>query len=832
MIRLSYRITVFMMVLGLILSGPAVQAEEGSTIPGELESTAQESLDQDTSVPAEGDEGEVTERGVPRITIPGTGGDAKPRLKINPQKKFRLKPKVQIPPLRKPLDPPGTGGGNTPDDGGGRAPLSDLLRFVQNQVIVKLRPGMSLPTSTMANFGLQPIRTTSGGHILFRFAVPPGMEQVRNPLTVAEELAKQVSVLFAQPNRIYLPDQVPDDEIRPQDPLFLQQWHFLENGTGQGQSPGGIGLPKVWDQTIGSRNVVVAVIDTGIVPNHPDIVGSGHLLPGFDFISDLKKANDGNGRDSDPTDPGDGTKLGDCIPGVKGRTDTWHGNNIAGVIGVGRTNNTEGIAGVNWEVGILPVRVSGKCGADDVDLYDAIKWSAGLPVPDAPLNQNPARIINVSLGSTGLCEPLMQEAINEVVTKKGVSVVAGAGNNSGPAMFHSPSNCQHVIAVAASDEQGRLAPYSNFGTPVTIMAPGGLRKKDETIPALMTKSVLTLNHPDLINPEKANLPKGYGWEMGTSLSAPHVSGVLALWLAVNPALTHAELVKGLQDAAFPRNPNQCPRSCGAGLLNADLGPFLPLGKPVPPIPGKDIPPPPNQKPPATVPQCFVKTTDIVHSQKIDIGNNDSQTTSAKQSLFRMMIHGDVETRREASSMIKATESGALAGIFQRNKGPVALRGQRMTPPKGWWELIPQGQPGICLKEPAGEAPMIIYREQEMSPPVLDDMLRNAWRQCGLPNLPFPCVYQKDLGNKPQDTACQDQAEEAFRQGEQQCDSLFGDKKACQNAFQKCLGETGGQVTSCQQRVSCILSPDIQKHNACMQPFAAQKAQAIAQCESQ
>ncbi|MGE0473780.1 MAG: S8 family peptidase, partial [Nitrospirales bacterium] len=742
--------TGFIMVLGLFLSGTGALAEEESTNSSALEAPVQDDGDQEAPLPAEGEEGEVTERGVPKITIPGIGGTQTPRLKINPQKKFRLKPEAQPPQVRKPIDPLRPGGSHLPDTEGRRPPQLDLSRFVQNQVIVKLRPGMSLPSSTMASFGLQPIRTTSGGHILFRFAVPAGMEQVRNPLTVAEELAKQVSVLFAQPNRIYLPDQVPQDETHPQDPLFLQQWHYLENGSGSNKSPGGIGLPKVWKKNIrGSRNVIVAVMDTGIVGNHPDIVGSGHLLPGFDFISDLKRANDGNGRDADPTDPGDGTKLGDCIPGVKGRTDTWHGNNVAGVIGVGKTNNTEGIAGVNWEVGILPVRVSGTCGADDVDLYDAIKWSAGLPVPDAPLNQNPARIINISLGSIGLCEPLMQEAINEVVTKRGVSIVAGAGNNSGPAMFHSPSNCQNVIAVAASDEQGRLAPYSNFGPPVMIMAPGGLRKKDETNPALMTNSVLTLNHPDFINPEKAELSKGYGWEMGTSLSAPHVSGVLALWLAVNPALTHAELVKGLQDAAFPRNPNQCPRSCGAGLLNADLGPFLPLGKPVPPTPGKDIPPPPNQKEPPPVPQCFVKTTDIVHSQKIDIGNNDSQTTSAKQSLFRMMIHGDVETRREASSMIKATESGALAGIFQRNKGPVALRGQRMTPPKGWWELIPQGQLSLCLKDPAGEAPMIIYREQEMSPPVLDDMLRNAWRQCGLPNLPFPCVYQKNLGNKPQ-----------------------------------------------------------------------------------
>ena len=98
-------------------------------------------------------------------------------------------------------------------------------------------------------------------------------------------------------------------------------------------------------------------------------------------------------------------------------------------------------------------------------------------------------------------------------------------------------------------------------------------------------------------------------------------------------------------------------------------------------------------------------------------------------------------------LVKATEKGTLAGIFQRNKGPVATRGQRMTPPTGWWDLIPQGQLGMCLKEPAGEPPMIIYRNQEMPPSVLDETLKKAWRQCGLPTPDPPCVYKKDMENK-------------------------------------------------------------------------------------
>jgi hypothetical protein len=362
-------------------------------------------------------------------------------------------------------------------------------------------------------------------------------------------------------------------------------------------------------------------------------------------------------------------------------------------------------------------------------------------------------------------------------------------------------------------------------------------------PKTIVDQVLTHNHPDQRDPDIEAVPKGFSFGAGTSLAASHVSGVLALWLAEDFSLTHEELLKGLQDNAIKRDKTQCPRSCGAGLLNADLSSLI--------IPGKAVPPPPLKKglppkEPPPVQQCTIKTSDIVHSMKIDIGNNDSQTTSAKQSLLRMLIHGDVEARLDASGMVKATESEALAGIFQRNKGPVAARGQRMTPPTGWWEFLPQKQPGreqpgkeqpgkrqlgegqlgMCLKQPAKESPMIIYRNQEMPPAVLDNTLRKAWHQCGLRALPFPCVYEKDMGNKP---SCLDQAEKAYLQGEKQCDAKFGSQKGCFNAFQECLRAGGGAIV-CAERVPCVDSPQYQGHLKCMNPFEKKRNEAKALCE--
>jgi serine protease len=304
----------------------------------------------------------------------------------------------------------------------------------------------------------------------------------------------------------------------------------------------------------------VAIIDTGILPNHEDIVGSPNLVPGYDMISDPFTAHDGDGRDVDPTDPGDAVAPGECSPTDPGGGDSWHGTHVAGTVGVGNTDNGVGVAGVNWATKVQAVRVLGKCGGTTADIVDAIRWAAGLSVPGVPNNSTPARVINMSLGGQpGFpCSgnPATQSAINDAVGAGAVVVVA-AGNDAVDAATVSPASCENVITVAASDYRGHLASrYSNFGETIEIMAPGGDVRRDDNGD----------QKPDGV---LSMVKGGYAYYNGTSMAAPHVSGVAALYMAEDPEMQlPGQVLARLKNDAILRNSTQCPNPCGAGLLSA------------------------------------------------------------------------------------------------------------------------------------------------------------------------------------------------------------------------------------------------------------------------
>jgi serine protease len=437
--------------------------------------------------------------------------------------------------------------------------------FVPGEIIAKRKATIGpaeaapLPPGITAEFEAREGRT-SGGEVVFRLKTTIGASMTR--ARQSDRTKQAVAALrqsgeyeYVQPNYLlHIADTTPADTLYP------RQWHYFVNGSASGQSPGGIGLPTTWDSNKGSAGIVVAVIDTGILPLHPDIAGSGNLVAGFDMISDTAVANDGDGRDADPADPGDATAPGECSPGDPARPSSWHGTHVAGTVGVGKTNNTDGVAGVNWTTKVQAVRVLGKCGGSIVDINDGIRWAAGLTVPGSPANPTPAKVINMSLGGALPCSesPSTQAAINDAVAA-GTTVVVAAGNEASDASGFLPAGCNNVVAVAASDFRGRLVTrYSNFGAVVDILAPGGDVDRDDNGDG----------HPDGV---LSMVQGGYDEYNGTSMASPHVAGVAALILAGNSALTPAQVESRLKASASPRTSTQCPRPCGAGLLMAPRG---------------------------------------------------------------------------------------------------------------------------------------------------------------------------------------------------------------------------------------------------------------------
>lgn len=355
----------------------------------------------------------------------------------------------------------------------------------------------------------------------------------------------------------------------PNDTSFGLQWHLQIPGPG---NLAAMNLPNAWSQTTGSA-VVVAVVDGGVRRDHPELAALGtRLLAGYDLVSELAVANDGDGRDADASDPGDWVTAGEAQTPLFAACDvansSWHGTFITGQIAAA-TNNASGVAGINWGARILPVRVAGKCGALVSDLLDGVRWAAGLPVSGVPTNTTPARVINVSFGGDAPCSEAYQNTI-DAATNAGALVVVAAGNGSGA--LKRPADCQRVMAVASVRRDGAKADYSSFGPQVALSAPGGSDESNGANLLLSTDN----------NGTEGPGANGLGYKQGTSFSVPQAAGVASLMLAVNGALTPSALIERMKQGARPHvNAGQgvcaLPTSlvcncttttCGAGLLDA------------------------------------------------------------------------------------------------------------------------------------------------------------------------------------------------------------------------------------------------------------------------
>lgn len=316
----------------------------------------------------------------------------------------------------------------------------------------------------------------------------------------------------------------------PSDPLLLQQWDMSA-----------IRVPQAWPLLKGQPQtpVTVAVLDTGFIPT-PEL--GARLVNGYDFVSNAARAGDGDGRDADARGSG---------------PNAYHAEVVSNIIAA--AHDGRGMAGINPQARIVAVRVAGIDGLiDPLDLIDGMRWAAGLSVPGTPVNRYPAKVLNLSLYAdfiplTG-CDPRIQKAVDEV-SAKGVLVVVGAGNDDADVRGYSPAGCRNVLTVTSVDAAGKRPAYANWGANVNLAAHGGDAQQRLTLSS-------TLAPAGVMTPEA-----------GTSLAAPHVTGVASLIYALRPKLTPAQVKDILTLSAAPFAGGRCdpdPRkTCGKGVLNAE-----------------------------------------------------------------------------------------------------------------------------------------------------------------------------------------------------------------------------------------------------------------------
>ena len=385
----------------------------------------------------------------------------------------------------------------------------------------------------------------------------------------------------------------------PNDPLYaaglggngpaVGQW-YLRAPLGEVKSS--LDMETAWAITTGSSAIVVAVLDTGVRFDDVDLqrVGAGgNLLPGYDMIHDVPVGNDGDGRDADPSDPGDwvtqaeidlvGGPFSGCTSGPE--DSSWHGTQVSGLIGA-LTDNGIGMASVGRNVRVLPVRVLGKCGGFDSDIIAGMRWAAGLNVPgvsELHPNLTRARVLNMSLGGDGACTKPYQQAVAEIYAA-GAVIVASAGNSAGHSVS-SPANCPGVIGVAGLRHVGSKVGFSDLGPEISLSAPAGDCVNIGVGQPCLYPILTTSNGGTTVPLAGSSVyTDSFNTSLGTSFSAPLVAGTVGLMLSAQPALTAAEVLAVLKASArsFPTtggsNDDNTPvRQCTAPQFDANNKPI-------------------------------------------------------------------------------------------------------------------------------------------------------------------------------------------------------------------------------------------------------------------
>ena len=390
-------------------------------------------------------------------------------------------------------------------------------------------------------------------------------------LTAAEsasflrELKADPSVVSAEVDHLYRHLGTAAPMAAPNDPNYAQyQWNFF-NPTG------GVRAEQAWETSTG-EGVVVAILDTGIVQNHADL--QANVLPGYDMISDRRVSRrDADGRVPGGWDIGDWVEQNYCVqlgaPPHAADTSSWHGSHVAGTVAQ-ETNNGTGLAGVAHGAKVVPVRVLGSCGGFGADIADGMLWAAGISVPGIPDNENPAEVLNMSLGSGGpqACPSAYQDAINQV-NAQGAVIVVAAGNSNANAANYTMSSCTGVVSVGATGITGAKAGYSSWGTRVDLSAPGGGGAGDGNPNGYIWQ----------VTNNGTQGPVAGGWILrgftGTSMASPHVAAGAALVQSALNALGRDPLnwqqMRDLLTSTARPFPVSIPTSTpmGAGILDLE-----------------------------------------------------------------------------------------------------------------------------------------------------------------------------------------------------------------------------------------------------------------------
>jgi serine protease len=476
--------------------------------------------------------------------------------------------------------------------------VPDDAEFVPNEAIVKLKPSSLratslVPSAARLQFSRSIIGQTGVIHLqgtgLNRLStsgfVTAGSATGQATLNWIRSLAARPDVEYAEPNYRATLESEPDDPLfqakpdpqNPNVPVSSQRWHYEQ-----------LNIPAAWDLLANAPNVpavtkdnivTVAVIDSGILwhPNdpasrHPDFnctvaTGVTKIAPGYDMVE----------SDDNPFDDNDAS---------------FHGSHVAGTIGA-CSNNAEFGAGVAWKARIQAIRAFNKGSSSFETIARSVYWAAGSaiidkndtgPNPRKIINPNPVQIINMSLGGpakksdgTDIVESqLLQEAVTDA-TNRGVIVVVAAGNKNLDASGFVPANLRGVIVVGATGPEKSRASYSNHGSTISVMAPGG----DQARRSLAQDGVLSLGGCGGYDNFAGNAPPcadkfGSHFLQGTSMATPHVSGVIAMMLQAQPKLRNptdkarnwARVLAYLRDSSSLTGMTSCERGCGAGLLDA------------------------------------------------------------------------------------------------------------------------------------------------------------------------------------------------------------------------------------------------------------------------